>query len=143
MPRYLKKDGEYLIRFSNQQCRINDQGVLIFPKKMELEVKTRFDSRTDLREVQIVPRGIGYDVKIVYKKEVEYYDIGKKKEVTDQTILRIMGIDIGLRNLVTIGNNFSANGMAVRAGLLKSINANFNECISNLLPCRRWHENQC
>ncbi|EQD41508.1 IS605 OrfB family transposase, partial [mine drainage metagenome] len=40
---------------------------------------------------------------------------------------RVMGIDIGVRNLVTVGNNISEQGIAVRAGLLKSINQYFNK----------------
>lgn len=34
LPGYLKKDGEFLLVFTNQQCKIKD-GFLIFPKKLK------------------------------------------------------------------------------------------------------------
>ena len=40
---------------------------------------------------------------------------------------RIMGIDIGLRNIVTIGDSISKEGIAVKGGVLKSINQFFNK----------------
>ncbi|MGC8558901.1 MAG: hypothetical protein ACP5NC_07950 [Nitrososphaeria archaeon] len=39
-PRYKEKDGEFMLIFTNQQCRI-ENGILKFPKIMNLEVKTR------------------------------------------------------------------------------------------------------
>ncbi|MHB1440601.1 MAG: transposase, partial [Cuniculiplasma sp.] len=38
-----------------------------------------------------------------------------------------MGIDIGVRNIVTIGDNISSEGIAVKGGILKSINQFFNK----------------
>ena len=51
-PRYKEKDGEFMLIFTNQQCRI-ENGILKFPKIMNLEVKTRLND-VDLREVRIV-----------------------------------------------------------------------------------------
>ncbi|PYB69186.1 transposase, partial [Thermoplasma sp. Kam2015] len=42
------------------------------------------------------------------------------------------GIDIGVRNIVTIGNNISEKGIAVKGGVLKSINQYFNKELSRL-----------
>ncbi|PYB67447.1 transposase, partial [Thermoplasma sp. Kam2015] len=107
---------------TNQQCSI-DNGILKFPKIMDLEVKTRLDD-VDLREVQIIPLGIGYDVEIVYSKEIS--------DVSELSPKRILGIDIGVRNIVTIGNNISEKGIAVKGGVLKSINQYFNKELSRL-----------
>ncbi|PYB68910.1 transposase, partial [Thermoplasma sp. Kam2015] len=41
-PKYKNKDGEFILIFTNQQCSI-DNGILKFPKIMDLEVKTRLD----------------------------------------------------------------------------------------------------
>jgi len=115
-PKYKNKNGEFILIFTNQQCSIHD-GILKFPKIMGLEVKTRLDD-VDLREVRIIPQGVGYVVEIVYKKEVQ--DVEKAKPV------RIMGIDIGVRNIVTIGDSISSEGIAVKGGVLKSVNQFFN-----------------
>ena len=116
-PGYKNRDGEFMLVFTNQQCSIHD-GILRFPKIMEMEVKTRLNG-VNMREVRIIPQGRGYTVEIVYLKEIAGIP-GIKPE-------RVMGIDIGVRNLVTIGNSISEQGIAVRAGLLKSINQYFNK----------------
>ncbi|PYB68791.1 transposase [Thermoplasma sp. Kam2015] len=122
-PKYKNKDGEFILIFTNQQCSI-DNGILKFPKIMDLEVKTRLDDNTDLREVRIIPLGVGYNVEIVYVKEIS--------DVSELSPKRIQGIDIGVMNIVTIGNNISEKGIAVKGGVLKSINQYFNKELSRL-----------
>ncbi|MGC9193383.1 MAG: hypothetical protein ACP5FQ_05705 [Thermoplasmata archaeon] len=56
-PKYKNKDGEFILIFSNQQCHI-ENGILRFPKIMNLEVETRLRD-VDLKEVRIIPQGIG------------------------------------------------------------------------------------
>jgi len=116
-PKYKNKKGEFILVFTNQQCKIED-GILKFPKIMNLEVKTRLEN-VNLREVRIIPQGVGYIIEIVYEKEIE--DIAKREP------RKIMGIDIGLRNIVTIGDSISNEGIAVKGGVLKSINQYYNK----------------
>jgi len=116
-PKYKEKNGEFMLIFTNQQCRIEDK-ILKFPKIMKLDLRTRLDD-VNLREVRIIPQGMGYIVEIVYQKELQ--DMGMKKPV------RIMGIDMGVRNIVTMGDSISKDGIAVRGGVLKSINQFFNK----------------
>ena len=116
-PKYKEKNGEFMLIFTNQQCSTHD-GFLKFPKIMELEVKTRLED-VNLREVRIIPQGVGYVIEIVHEKEVS--DVGKAKPA------RIMGIDIGVRNIVTVGDSISKDGIAVSGGVLKSINQFFNK----------------
>ena len=100
-----------------------DNKILKFPKIMNLEVETRLDN-VDLREVRIIPLGVGYNVEIVYAKEID--------NVSDLNPKRILGIDIGVRNIITIGNNISEKGIAVKGGVLKSINQYFNKELARL-----------
>ena len=82
-PRYKKKDGEFLLVFTNQQCRIRD-GWLLFPKKMEIKpVKTRIKGH--INHVRIVPRGLFYMLEIVYEKEAIPLNFNEK---------RVLGIDL-------------------------------------------------
>ena len=121
-PKYKHKNGEFMLVFTNQQCSIA-HGILKFPKIMNLEVETRLDN-IDLREVRIIPSGVGYNVEIVYAKE-----IGNVSELSPK---RILGIDVGVRNIITIGNNISEKGIAVKGGVLKSINQYFNKELARL-----------
>ena len=121
-PGYKEKNGEFLLIFTNQQCSM-ENGILKFPKIMNIEVKTRLNG-VNLREVRIVPQGTGYTVEIVYEKEIS--------GIADMNPKRIMGIDIGVRNIVTIGDSISEDGIAVRGGVLKSVNQFYNKENSRL-----------
>lgn len=129
LPGYKAKDGETLLVFTNQQCKIRD-GYLIFPKKLKdkdgnkLVVKTRLDDETNLREVRIIPKGVGrggnkhYVIEIVYEIEEHQLDLNKD---------RVIGIDFGLRNIVTVSNNIGEKPVAIKGGVLKSINQYYNK----------------
>jgi len=106
IPKYKNKDGEYILIFTNQACRI-ENGILKFPKIMNLEVKTGLDDDIDLREVRIIPLNTGYNIEIVYAIDIKDINFLKSE--------RILGIDIGVTNLVTIGNNLSEKGIAIKA----------------------------
>ncbi len=139
LPKYKNKEGEHVIVFTNQQCTIKN-GNLRFPKLMDMNIKTRLTDDTNIREVRILPKGIGYEVEIVYEKELKRTENEKPDEDIKQQ--RIIGIDIGVRNLVTIGNNISEEGIAVRTGLLKSINQFYNKTNAELKSINDLQENK-
>ncbi len=116
-PGYKKKNGAFLLIFTNQQCKIRN-GEIRFPKKVGLRIRTRLDDKTDLREIRIVPRGVGYILEIVYKKIIKTLRLAKN---------RIVGIDLGFRNIVTIVNNIGEKPIVVKGGVVKSINQYYNK----------------
>lgn len=119
MPGYKEKNGEHLLIFTNQQCRITG-GEIKFPKKADpkIRIRTRLDDKTPLREIRIVPRGWGYVLEVVYHKTGE-----PQKPDRD----RMAGLDLGLRNTVTMVNNIGLGPIAVKGGALKSINQYYNK----------------
>ena len=123
LPHYLKKNGENILFFTNRQCHIRNC-MLIFPHKVDLSIKTRFSS-LEIREVRIVPKGTAYNIEIVYTKII-------KPPVSESGSNRVLGIDLGVRNLVTIANSVSSEGIAVRAGAISSINEYFNKRLAFL-----------
>ena len=119
-PHYKKRKGEHILIFTNQQCKIKDN-ILKFPKKVNLEVKTRLPDNVNLREVRIVPKGIGYVCEIVYQKE-------KGIEEKDQN--RVVGIDFGSKNIVAMVNNIGLKPIVIKddgTGIKKSINQFYNK----------------
>jgi len=118
-PHYKKKNGEHILIFTNQQCHIKD-GILKFPKKGGIKVKTRLPDNTNLREVRIIPKGVGYVAEIVYEKEV---DIEEK----DQS--RIVGIDFGSKNIIAMVNNIGLKPIVIKddGSGIKSINQFYNK----------------
>lgn len=115
-PRYKMKDGECIVIFTNQQCRIIGD-FLYFPKKSRLTpVITRIKSK--LQQVRIIPKGLYYILEIVYDKDIE--NLQKDKN-------RVVGIDLGLNNIITMVNNAGLQPAIIKGGLLKSINQFYNK----------------
>ncbi|MHA2306772.1 MAG: RNA-guided endonuclease InsQ/TnpB family protein [Candidatus Hodarchaeales archaeon] len=117
LPRYKPKNGNFLFVFTNQQVKLKDN-FLKFPKKVGFALKTRLPDNTDLREVRIIPKGIGYVVEIVYKKKVHPKLLNKDN---------IVAIDLGVRNLITIVNNNGLKPFIIKGGVVKSTNQYFNK----------------
>ena len=116
-PKYKRPNGEFVLYFTNQQCKIRN-GVLMFPRKIGFTVKTRLADDVDLREVRIVPKGVGYVVEIAYRKEVPD---------CKSTPNRVVGIDLGLRNFITLASNIGKKPIVLKGGVLKSINQFYNK----------------
>jgi IS605 OrfB family transposase len=115
-PKYKKKNGEHLLVFTNQQCSIKNN-MLLFPKKLtfDFKVTTRLVDTTVLREVRVLPKGIGYVCEIVYEKIIA-------PKATNKT--RIAGIDLGVSNIITLVNNIGKKPIVVKddGRGIKSIN---------------------
>ncbi len=116
IPHYKKKNGEFIVIFTNQQCRIKE-GYLYFPKKVNLKrIKTRIKEK--LKEVRIIPLSIKYKIEIIYKKEEK--DLGLNKN-------NILSIDLGLNNLITAVNNIGLDPIIIKGKVVKSINQYYNK----------------
>ncbi len=115
-PKYKKKNGEFVVIFTNQQCRIKE-GYLYFPKKVAIcPIKTRINNQ--LHQVRLVPKGLYYVVEIIYEKDVTNLKLDKK---------RILGIDLGLANIVTMVNNAGLQPAIIKGGIAKSTNQFYNK----------------
>jgi putative transposase len=146
-PNYRKKDGEFMLIFSNQACVLNSysnfakhdgennkylkqikqeyghiengETYLLFPDKSLIRpIKTRLPINTNLREVRIIPQGVGYNVEIVYEKEISKLNLDKT---------RIVGIDYGLENIVAMANNINILPIVIKGNVLKSVNQWYNK----------------
>jgi len=116
IPRYKKKNAEFIVIFTNQQCRIKN-GYLRFPERVNITpIKTRITKR--LKEVRIIPLGVNYKAEIVYEKEEQ--DLGLDKD-------HILSVDLGLNNLITAVNNNGCRPFIIKGGMAKSINQFYNK----------------
>jgi len=118
-PKYKKKNGEFVVILTNQQCRIKN-GYLHFPKKANLfPIKTRI--RNQLHQVRIIPKGLFYNLEIIYTREINNLNLNKD---------RVIGIDLGVSNIVTIVNNVGLNPTIIKGGIVKSVNQFYNKRIA-------------
>ena len=115
-PKYKNKDGEHILVFTNQQCKIKN-GFLKFPKAVNLKFKTRL-SNVDLRVIRIIPNAVGYTCEIVYNKNVTENKAHSEK---------VIGIDLGVRNIVTIANNFGSKPIVVKGNTANSMIQFYNK----------------
>ncbi|OXB94913.1 RNA-guided endonuclease InsQ/TnpB family protein [Parageobacillus galactosidasius] len=117
LPKYKKKNGRNIVIFTNQQCKIKD-GYIKFPKT-DLKLKTKVTE--GLQQVRIVPKGSIYIIEVVYKKEIP--DIIRESN-------RVVGIDLGLDNFVTMVNNIGETPIVINGKGIKSINQYYNKQLS-------------
>ena len=117
IPHYKPKNGEIMVVFTNQQVKIQEK-MLQFPRKVGIEIATRLSDNTNLREVRIIPKGVGYVLEIVYNKEINPRPLNKN---------HILAIDLGVSNLVTVVNNNGCRPFVIKGGVVKSINQYYNK----------------
>lgn len=128
LPKYKPKDGEALLIFNQQHMIKIRDGVIKLPKKVnKLTIKTRLPSSTNIREVRIIPRSNHYVCEIVYKRLSEEGEINRRWYAIRTNQNRIIGIDLGIRNIVTIANNIGLTPIVIKGGVLKSINQYYNK----------------
>ncbi len=116
-PGYKPKTGQFILIFTNQQVKLK-ANILSFPKKIGVELKTRLPDTTDMREVRIIPKGVGYVVEIVYKKTIRPKPLNKNN---------IIAIDLGVCNLITTVNNNGFRPFVIKGGVIKSMNQYYNK----------------
>ena len=104
-PHYKPPDGETIAIISNQQAKIRN-GYLILPKKILFTIRTRLKAIDTLREVRIIPRGVGYTVEIIYNKHLPKHVQKHKK--------RKGALDLGLTNLVTFVDNIGSRPIIIK-----------------------------
>ncbi len=151
-PGYKKKDGEFILIFTNKQIKFNEKKdgsvYLTFPKKIDNKPNKLKDLRIKLGNVnneldnylinrlmkgkfdivRIVPKGTGYWIEIVYDQEVlkdasEIYGL-------DEDI--IMSIDLGVENLCAITDNAGNRPIIIKTERLKADNQWYNKRSSEL-----------
>ena len=117
-PKYLAKNGENLLTFTNQQCKIINGFLTFPPKATPLKLKTRLND-INLREIRIVPLGDNkYSCEIVYQKEISVVPISSD---------RIVSLDLGVRNIFTMANNWGDKPVILSGGVAKSTGQFYNK----------------
>ena len=121
LPKYAKSD-EVTFSSSNQECRIVD-GQLKLPK---LNAKVNLGSLTvveDMRlyRVQIKPYYDTYKICITFEVADE---VESTKELDKS---RVLGIDLGVNNIITTSNNCGLHPFVIKGNEIKSLNQWYNK----------------
>jgi len=92
-PRYKDRDGEITIRFPRNHIS-HRRGRILLPKKVgRYQIRHKLPEGADVKMVRIIPRESSYVAEIVYGKEIN---------VNNKVAGCVLGVDIGLENLMTV-----------------------------------------
>lgn len=119
IPKYKDKDGRFLLSLDSNKVKLKD-GYIYFAWKPFKPYNNMFKTNAQERILQcrFIPRCGKYVMEIVY--EIEVPDISETSD-------RVAAIDIGVDNFITMVNNIGENPIAVKGGVIKSINQFYNK----------------
>ena len=133
LPGYKNKDGRHICVLTNMQSQIKD-GYLYFAfkpfKPYNNLIKTKIKGKH--MQTRIIPKGGCYILEIVYQ-----IDDVKEKEFND----RIVSIDLGINNFVTMVNNIGLKPIVINGRGLKSINQYYNKQLSKYRSLAKTNNN--
>ena len=119
VPKYLNKNGRYLWMIPNNTCYFDKKNEELHFRIRKLQlVKWKCRCQGRLIQVRFIPRGCVYVMEIV--SEIEVPD-------TVESNNRIVGIDLGINNLITASNNIGKQPFIINGRGLKSINQFYNK----------------
>ncbi len=122
-PRYKDRDGEIMIRFPRNHIS-HRGGKVLLPKKVgRYPIRHKLPEGADVKMVRIIPRGSSYVAEIVYGKEVN---------VNKRMAGCVLGVDIGLENVMTVVDDQGNRPWIVKGGALKSMNQYYNKELARL-----------
>ena len=121
LPKYLPKDGRFPWMIPNNQLYYDYEKSTIYIRNRHMN-DYDWHCRCLGRPIQVrfIPHGNHYTMEICYEIEIE--DISK-----DRASERIVAIDIGVDNLVTMTNNVMESPIIINGKPLKSINQQYNK----------------
>lgn len=126
MPKYLKKDSNYVLVLTNQNCKLKGD-IIKFPKAFNgFEIKVKFTSRDNYESFQMIrfiPKRTSITVEVVYKISIITPKLRNK---------RVISIDVGVNNLTTVVNNVNLPSISINGRIPKSMNQFYNKEISKL-----------
>lgn len=122
IPKYLKKNGRFVCTLTNWQTQIHD-GYLYFAFKRLKPFNNMFRTKVTGYHLstRIVPKGGCYVLEIVYRKEPKTLELDRN---------RIVSIDLGVNNFVTMVNNIGKKPIVINGKGIKSYNQYWNKEIS-------------
>tara|TARA_Y100001960_G_C14781601_1_gene887221 strand:- start:1974 stop:3227 length:1254 start_codon:yes stop_codon:yes gene_type:complete len=132
-PHYSEKYQVFLQPFQSLQCK---DGEIIFPKKLNLknvkilngkEQKTR-EKNARLNQIRFVPHGHCFCLEVIYESDISMENKEIKKKDIKLNSDNVLGIDLGVNNLLTMVTNIDALPPLLYKGkVIKSINHLYNK----------------
>ena len=131
IPKYRKKTKKgFSVYLDYQVSNIRKDGLIHFPRILKgFKLKPYFTENEETKHatvqmVEIKPTNHNYiEINVAYRVS------DKKPELKENE--RYLGIDIGIDNLIAVGNNFGQRPFLINGKGLKSINQDFNRRLAH------------
>jgi putative transposase len=130
-PYFKKKEGHFILIFTNQNCKIENNTVILtmarnFKKKystfatnVELKIPAYKGKMFDMfQQIRILPRRKFFEIEIIYLQD----SINHELEATSY-----LSIDLGIDNLATLIENKNIPPLIISGKILKSVNQYWNK----------------
>ncbi len=118
LPHYKRKNGKNIVYFTSLQCRLRDGSVLLTQKMLNFGFPKIPTDLTTVKGVRIIPFGDRYNIELIYNFKPQDLHLTKA---------HVLGIDLGLTNIVTASDNIGNTPLLIKGGVLKSINQFYNK----------------
>ncbi len=118
LPHYKRKNGKNMVYFTSLQCRVKNGHVFLTQKMLHLGFPKIPTVLQKVKGVRIVPNGDRYNIELIYDYMPQNLHLPKT---------HILGIDLGLTNIVTASDNIGTQPLIIKGGVIKSINQFYNK----------------
>ena len=119
LPKYRQKDGRFILSLDSNKVKLKDEYVYFAWKPFkQFNHRFRTNAKERILQCRFIPKASHYVMEIVYEIEVSDYTNSSD---------RVAAIDIGVDNFITMVNNIGENPIAVKGGVIKSINQFYNK----------------
>ena len=119
LPKYKEKSGRFILSLDSNKVKLKN-GYVYFAWKPLKKLNNTFKTNVKNRIIQcrFIPRESYYTMEVIYEIEVP--------ECLPY-LNQIAAIDVGVDNFITMVNNMGENPIAVKGGVIKSINQYYNK----------------
>lgn len=118
---YDKETGRGWLTLTNQNAKLQNDGTIKLPKFLDgLNIKTR---QNNINQVRIITKNDKIIINVLYSQDEYKSNVDKEK---------VLGIDLGVNNLMTVVSNTEMTPFIIDGKPLKSINQYYNKRKSQL-----------
>jgi len=131
LPRYKENDGHFLLLFTNQNCKITNNQLIITMSEtfkqtypllepvLSLSIPSYATKNfSEFHQIRILPRYHFFEIEIIYEEPVLNLEMDAQL---------FAAIDLGVNNLVTVVTNHNRKPLLISGRILKAINQFWNK----------------
>lgn len=120
-PKYKEKNGLETLVYTNQSCRIKNDGYLYLLKTQKIKIPQFEKYGSDLmkfNQIHVKPTKGYFEILIVYEKDCLNYDLNQDE---------YLSIDLGVGNICSVINSVDGTAEIYNGKQIKSINQFYNK----------------